>query len=177
MIIFIGISLIHYNKKTDKQITDKIIIQSNLYEGIKNSDDINSFKKDTIDLINEENDRKNICIKIDNLATKYKDLILSHELKEYIVLEKYRNDTIIFDEESDKSNLENIDSMYYVIFEECYIVWLIEESSDIQTSTKNWRVNLNYLQNNYDTLIENINTNLFKFYIDNYIEVYSHNEE
>lgn len=119
-------------------------------------------------IIIAENDFSGICITLDELRINHGEMVVDYAFCEYIVLEKFRNESLKFTGNPSTSE-------YHAIIEECYIVYLVEHDGDINTDTSQWAFNLDYLVSNYDVILETHKPNqLLKFYIDDYIEVYSH---
>lgn len=106
-------------------------------------------------------------------------IIEDYSLIQDLIMDKCINKTLKFEISSEDIR---IDSTYWVIFEECYVVDLIQRHSKHPTSIADYSYNTAYLSQNYDDLLifDKINpSNSFEkklYFINNYIASYSFGE-
>jgi len=142
-------------------------------------------------IINTQMTRVELSESLESIEIR-KDYVPGFDLAEYIILEKYRNNSIdercTFSIETNKQH--DMPALHILMFEECYIVDLIERHSGDATDLDNWKFNYKYLKNHYDEIytydgmleygeilnFEEIGQ-LRKWYMDSYIEVYTHIDE
>lgn len=177
IIILIFGSVIGCNKNDDFRFDEREIVEK------YRSYDMNFIKKfnfamtEILKITDERMNKLEICKSIDELFHKFDIEKHSYKIAESIILEKYRNSSIILDDDSTFRNYD-VEQLYITVFNECYVLDLIERYGKITTSPANWKANHKYLQENYDELITFDNMDEFqKFAMDNYIEVYSNKDK
>lgn len=129
--------------------------------------EIRQLENEVESIVLNESNLVIICEEIDELGVLFENLILTFEFRYYVILEKFRNGSVVYEGTPTTSE-------YHAVFEESYIQYLVESESESQTDMNNWKYNLEFITKNYDELIAKYQPNkLFKFYIDNYIDVYT----
>ncbi len=137
-------------------------------------------------ILNKRMSKIEVCEAIKEVEfSKYK--YFDYGLCKYIILEKYRNNSIDMESRltSDFNRYFENSAWYRHVFEESYIVDLIERHSGEKSDFDNWKYNYKYLQQYYDELYEfdkmsdygetqNLEDygRVKKWYVDRYIKAY-----